>query len=399
MELSVSLNKYLFEFGDINIYFNQIGTTELKQIIKLSLKYISFDISNNNIKNKDYDIIKLLNFRLNKIEEIKNENEKDDDYKKKYNKIILELNNNSVKLNKLINNKKKIENELIEIFKVKCNEIIKVDNMSKKTLELLDKMNWVVIDPGVNSLLTMMSKDKKTKFTYSKCEYLNRTKRKEILKKMEKIKNEKITKIENKLTKEKTRLKTSNIYKNFNEYFKLKMEIHKEIVKLYNDIRFNKLKWYSFINIKRSENKLVNDIKKQFGNDTVLIMGDWSMKKDKIKSISTPNKKYEKILNKNFPMLKIDEFRTSIIENESEKKCENLIIEQKYEKLNIKSVYSLEKLKKQNLTKYKKEMNKKIHKILTCKTSEKFIKYINRDENATMNMISIVSSYINNNIK
>ena len=202
-----------------------------------------------------------------------------------------------------------------------------------------------------------------------------------------------------KLTTEKTRLKTSNIYKNFNEYFKLKMEIHKEIVKLYNDIRFNKLKWYSFINIKRSENKLVNDIKKQFGNDTVLIMGDWSMKKDKIKSISTPNKKYEKILNKNFPMLKIDEFRTSIIENESEKKCENLIIEQKYEKLNIKSVYSLEKLKKQNLTKYKKEMKKKIHKILTCKTSEKFIKYINRDENATMNMISIVSSYINNNIK
>ena len=127
------------------------------------------------------------------------------------------------------------------------------------------------------------------------------------------------------------------------------------------------------------------------------MIGVW--KKDKIKSISTPNKKYEKILNKNFPMLKIDEFRTSIIENESEKKCENLIIEKKYEKLNIKSVYSLEKLKKQNLTKYKKEMKKKIHKILTCKTSEKFIKYINRDENATMNMISIVSSYINNNIK
>ena len=50
--------------------------------------------------------------------------------------------------------------------------------------------------------------------------------------------------------------------------------------------------------------------------------------------------------------------------------------EQKYEKMNIKSVYSLEKLKK-NLTKYKKEMKKK----------------------ASMNMISIVSSYINNNIK
>ena len=74
-------------------------------------------------------------------------------------------------------------------------------------------------------------------------------------------------------------------------------------------------------------------------------------------------------------------------------------IEKKYEKLNIKSVYSLEKLKKQNLTKYKKEMNKKIHKILTCKTSEKLMKYMNRDINAVKNMLKIVSSYIKINIK
>ena len=40
-----------------------------------------------------------------------------------------------------------------------------------------------------------------------------------------------------------------------------------------------------------------------------------------------------------------------------------------------------------------------INKYIYCKTSEKFIKYINRVQNATMNMISIVSSYINNNIK
>ncbi len=40
----------------------------------------------------------------------------------------------------------------------------------------------------------------------------------------------------------------------------------------------------------------------------------------------------------------------------------------------IKSVYLLEKLKK-NEKKYKK-----VHKILTCKTSEKLMKYINRDK-------------------
>jgi len=93
------------------------------------------------------------------------------------------------------------------------------------------------------------------------------------------------------------------------------------------------------------------------------------------KNISTPNKKYEKLLSKNFPMLKINEFITSIIENKSEIKCENLIREIYYENMNIKSIYSLEK--------YKKLIsNKKVHKILTCKTSEKSIKYINRNKNA-----------------
>ena len=34
-----------------------------------------------------------------------------------------------------------------------------------------------MIDPDINSLLTIMSKDNKTKFSYSKCEYINKKKR------------------------------------------------------------------------------------------------------------------------------------------------------------------------------------------------------------------------------
>jgi len=50
--------------------------------------------------------------------------------------------------------------------------------------------------------------------------------------------------------------------------------------------------------------------------------------------------------------------------------------------------------------KYKKEkLNKKVHKILTYKTSVKLMKYINGDQKAVKNMIKIVSSYIKNNIK
>ena len=63
------------------------------------------------------------------------------------------------------------------------------------------------------------------------------------------------------------------------------MEIHIPLVKLYQNPKLNKLKWYSFINEKRSETNLVNKIKNKFGKNVFLILGDWSMNKSGIKSI------------------------------------------------------------------------------------------------------------------
>ena len=183
------------------------------------------------------------------------------------------------------------------------------------------------------------------------------------------------------------------------------MKIHNELVNLYNDPKLNKLKWYSFINKKRSKTDLINKIKKTFINETnknkdlVLLLGDWSLNKKGIKTISTPNKKYEKLLNKNFLTLKINEFRTSIIDNKTELKCENLIRNIDNNKLGIKEVFSLEKLKEKNELGYKNKINKKIHKILTCKTSEKLIKYLNRDIKAVKNMKKIVLNYLTINKK
>jgi len=71
-----------------------------------------------------------------------------------------------------------------------------------------------------------------------------------------------------------------------------------------------------------------------------------------------------------------------------------------YKKISIKEIYSLENIKEKNPDKYKKLMkDKKIHKILTCKTSIKSIKYINRDINSVKNMKKIVLSYIEKNEK
>ena len=214
------------------------------------------------------------------------------------------------------------------------------------------------------------------------------------------IKKEKIYQIENKLTEEDIRLRTSNNYETFVMYYNKKMSIHNELELLYNDKRLNKLKWNKFVNEKRAENMLVNDIKNKFGSDVVLILGDWSMNKTIIKGISsTPNKKYTRILEKKIVTLKINEFRTSIIHNKREMKCENHI--QKYNKdsTSIKSVFHLEKMKEDTKRYSKKIKDKKIHKILVCKTNEKLNEYVNRDNNATKNMRNIVLSYINTNYR
>jgi len=396
------LNEYLNMLTDNNIikleeFILEKSTFETKLIFELCIKYILLKISidkDNSLLNEN----KILNIKNTNL--LIKENNKTINYKNKYKKILNELSIYSNELNKLIKIKNKNENNLMKLFKTKSNNYMEIDSMSKKSLEILNKMNWVVIDPGINSLLTMLSKDGKINFSYTKEHHMNRTNRKKMTKKIEKIKKEKIIKLENKLTKENERLKTSNDYKKFKSYFNIKMEIHNELEKLYNDNRLNKIKWNMFINEKRSEKILVNDIKKKFGNNVVLILGNWSKNKIGIKIISTPNKKYEKILEKNFITLKIDEFRTSIIHNKTEKKCENYIKKYNEKKINIKTIYSLEKLKEKNKERYIKAIkDKKIHKILVCKTNEKLNEHVNRDTNSVKNMIKIVSNYIKTNYK
>jgi len=124
-------------------------------------------------------------------------------------------------------------NSFMKKINKKNNKIIFLDNpyIHKNILfkNIVDKNKWnIIYNIPYHSHLNPI-------------EYVFSLLRNKIQNKIEKIKKEKITKLENKLTKDKTRLRTSNIYKNFNEYFILKMEIHNEICKLYEDKRLNKM--------------------------------------------------------------------------------------------------------------------------------------------------------------
>ena len=45
------------------------------------------------------------------------------------------------------------------MFKNKNNEYMKIDKMSKEYLKILDNLNWCVIDPGINSIFNILSKE------------------------------------------------------------------------------------------------------------------------------------------------------------------------------------------------------------------------------------------------
>jgi len=376
-------NNFLLNYKEIDILKTE--TQEIKIIINEFISVFVEEI----IKEK---------YKKNKIEVINKDIKENCSM---YNTILNEIKVISNNLCIEIENKKKNYKKINDMFKNKNNEYMKIDTMSKKYLKILENLNWCVIDPGINSLFNILSKDGEKKYNYSKKFHNNRISFYKINKKIIKIKKEKIINIENELSKEENRVKTSNDYMIFKKYYNKKMSIHKELEILYNDERLNKLKWNLFINQKRAEDMIINDIKNKFGNDVVLILGDWSMNKQVIKGISpTPNKKYTQLLEKNFITLKINEYRTSIINNHLKKKCENYISKYNNKLKKIKSVYNLEKMKNIDNEKYlKKTENKSIHKILVCKANEKLKEYVNRDNNATKNMKDIVFSYIKTNYR
>lgn len=266
--ISDKMNKNEIDY--LNKQITTLSTLESKEFIKNLVMVIVIDIQKEKelLKNQ-IEKKKILQKEKNKI--------KTKNYKNTHKNILTNLENLTKYLNKLMIIKKENESKLFDLFKYKDGEYMKIDNMSKKYLEILDKLNWAVIDPGMNALFTMKSKNGKIKYSYTKQLHLNRTSRERSLKRMEKIKKEEITKLENTLIVEEQRGKTSNKYDTFVDYYNKKMLVSDKLIDLYNCEKLNKIKWNQFVNEKRSESLLVNDIKKKFGNDVVLILGDWSM--------------------------------------------------------------------------------------------------------------------------
>ena len=241
-----------------------------------------------------------------------------------------------------------------------------IDEVPKEMLE----GKHIFIDPGKRSLFSMMDDDGNY-FSYTNRMYLKETKR---LKYQSLLKNYKdkigITKIEEGLNKYNS--KTCNIDK-FQEYINEKIKANKTIVPLYQELKFRKYKWYSYINKKRTEDNMVNKIVNKYSKDHIIIIGDWSIGKQMRNFISTPNLTLKRKLQETFKVYNIDEFRTSCLSHKTEEVCENLYL----------------KFKKD-----KSQKERKIHSILTYQMENNRKGCINRDKNGCKNIQKVFKSYM-----
>ena len=245
----------------------------------------------------------------------------------------------------------------------------------------LQNKKIVAIDPGKCDLIYCVDDDNKeaNKFRYSQDQRRKETKKKKYSKIQLELKKEKIngkTIIEWETELSKLNRKSLNITK-FKEYIQKKSEINNTLYKFYETYIFRKLRLQSYRNTKKSEQKMINQFKKIFGNenDVVVCFGDYEQKQHMKFKEATKGKGMRTLFRKaGFQTYLVDEFRTSCMCS----KCEIGICKKTMVRENPKPY---------------RNGNIIVHGLICCKNG---CGYWNRDVNGATNIYKIAYDAINN---
>ena len=255
-----------------------------------------------------------------------------------------------------------------------------LEDIQPKELQKLKKKKIVAIDPGKCDLIYCVDNDNKeaNKFRYSQDQRRKETKKKKYQKI---ILNEKQTKIGNKTIIEyETELspfnrKTLDINK-FKEYSKKKNEINKKVLDFYSKKIFRKLKLNGYMNSKKSEQRMIKNFEKIFGNknEVIVCVGDFEQKQHMKYKEPTKGKSIRDLFRNNgYELYLIDEFRTSC-------KCSNCGNDN-------------EKFMNRKSPKPYKNHIILVHGLIRCKSCSKLW---NRDCNGATNIYKISKNIVNN---
>jgi hypothetical protein len=176
----------------------------------------------------------------------------------------------------------------------------------------------VAIDPGKCDLLYCVDNDNKTatQYRYSQDQRRKESKSKHFTKiilelKREKINNKSIIDYETELSKYNRKSLDIDKYK---DYIRQKNKTNQILLPFYSKLIFRKLKLHSYINIKRSEQKMLNRFQQLFGTkeDVIVCFGDYEQKKHMKFKEPIKGKGMRTLFRRNgYKTYLVDEFRTS----------------------------------------------------------------------------------------
>jgi len=204
--------------------------------------------------------------------------------------------------------------------------LVKIDDFLTQLKEYKKDNMIGYADPGKRSPLTIMREDGEF-YEYKTKRRLKETKR---LKYNHLIDNKKFkTNLSGKSIKELEAELSEYSHKSvnskkFNEYVKKKVSF-KGLVKdeeTYNNY-LKKLNWYMFINSKRHEDKITNEIETFIGKKGTIVIGDWGGKGN-ISYISTPNVGLQRRLKEKLNVYHVNEFKTSQLHHKTKEKMDNI---------------------------------------------------------------------------
>jgi hypothetical protein len=202
---------------------------------------------------------------------------------------------------------------------------------------------------------------------------LYETKRLKVQKIMNNIKKEhNVQKEEKKLSN--TKRKTIN-YEEFKKYVTERQKLNNTLLPIYEKEIFRDLKLTVKIKTMQSEDNMLNNIRKIYGNKIMIMYGDCNIGKQMRGIISTPMIGIKRLIAKEFPVINLDEFRTSILDHRTEEKVKNATIETEKGRRKLHSVLVSEILNRKNTK---------------CKS------YQSRDLNAVKNMRKLIQNYMKN---
>jgi len=191
-------------------------------------------------------------------------------------------------------------------------ELQYLDNAKNKK-QLKDK-KIIGIDPGKYNILYMSDGNKKLRYTINQRKYeCGIYKRQNFIEKL-KNKDKYVKEYEQELSSYNSK---TNYYSEFKKWLEKKYEVFDNLYDFYNVNEIRRLKMEVYQKTQQSESKLIKNIretfklKNEYGNDLILVFGDWSDEQGNKTGETSINKGLKKKLSKHFESYLIDEYNTS----------------------------------------------------------------------------------------